>query len=95
MQPPRKLIYDEEMGEAMSSENLGKYQVMVYEGAEIATYYTRAKPEIVEEGGEKFLRFIPRNGIVNRVGHINDVPFDRIIAIVTVEEIDLDESAQG
>jgi hypothetical protein len=68
----------------MSSE----FQVIIYEGTEIATYYTQEKPEIVEHDGEKFIRFVPRNGIINRVGKLNEVPFDRLVAIVTVEEID-------
>jgi hypothetical protein len=75
-----------------------EFQVIVNEGASVndtATYYTQDKPEIVEHDGEKFVRFVPRNGIINRVGKVNEVPYSRLVAIVTVEEIALDESTQG
>jgi hypothetical protein len=62
---------------------MSEFQVMVWEGTDIATFYTKEKPEVIDDNGVKLLRFIPRNGIVNRVGRINDVPFERVIAIVS------------
>jgi hypothetical protein len=71
---------------------MDKFQVLVLEGTredDIATYYTEDEPIIVSttiEGEPDiqgvFVSFVPRNGSPNRIGKVNLVPADRIIAII-------------
>jgi hypothetical protein len=69
-----------------------KFQIVVQEGStsdDNATYYAEEEPillsmEVTEQPEIQgvFVSFIPRNGAPNRIGRVNLVPADRIVAIV-------------
>jgi len=63
--------------------------VQVLEGttsSDIASYFVNEEPilEVDDSTGHvvQFLNFIPRNGYAVRVGNVNKVPLDRVIAII-------------
>lgn len=73
-----------------------KFQVIVQEGStsdDNATYYAEEEPILLSmtvtdepEITGVFVSFVPRNGAPNRIGKVNLVPADRIIAIVQPNE---------